>query len=147
MLGIPVAKFQLNGLFSTESYLNYALGIGSNDLTNFSICERINVEYFRGTYSTFFSYATHYSDNSFVFDLRAHQNENEISLTLAAKKYPDVTGAHQIFYKFQDLRIHKKWYHICFTMRVNLLNSTTVVSVAALYINGKKVQKGIMCIR
>ena len=142
-----MAKLQLNGLFTSQSYINHELGIGPNDLTNFSICERINVEYFRGTYSTFFSYATHYSDNSFVFDLRAHQNENEISLTLAAKKYPDVTGAHQIFYKFQDLRIHKKWYHICFTMRVNLLNSTTVVSVAALYINGNKVQKGIMCIR
>ena len=142
-----MAKFQLNGLFSTESYLNYALGIGPNDLTNFSICERINVEYFRGVYTNFFSYASHYADNSFVFDLRPRQSENEISLFVSGIKNELMPDEERLFHYFPDIRIHKKWYHICFTMRVNLLNSTTVVSVAALYINGKKVQKGIMCIR
>ena len=140
-----MAKFQINGLFSTESYLTYALGIGPNDLTNFSICERINVEYFRGVYTNFFSYASHYADNSFVFDLRPRQSENEISLFVSGIKNELMPDEQGLFHYFPDIRIHKKWYHVCFTIRVTFLDSTTITSFSALYINGNLVQNGMIC--
>ena len=46
-LGILVAEIAMDGLYTEETYLNHSLGIGPQSLTDFTLCQRMNVNYLR----------------------------------------------------------------------------------------------------
>ena len=65
-LGIHVAELSIDGIYTIDSYLNHTEGIGPNDLTDFSLCLRYNINYLRPIINTMVSYSTWWSDNSLL---------------------------------------------------------------------------------
>ena len=53
---IKVVSFQENGVFSTQTFMKHKNGIGSENVTDWTLCLRINLNHFRGHYNHFFSY-------------------------------------------------------------------------------------------
>ena len=68
-LGIQVAELAIDGLHTIDSYLNHTEGIGPNNLTDFSVCLRFNVNYLKPELSTLLSYSTFLSDNTLIITL------------------------------------------------------------------------------
>ena len=66
VLGIHVAELSIDGIYTIDSYLNHTEGIGPNDLTDFSLCLRYNINYLRPIINTMVSYSTWWSDNSLL---------------------------------------------------------------------------------
>ena len=74
-LGIPVAELSIDDPYSIESYLNNTNSIGPNDLMDFTLCFRFNVNYLKPFETTIFSYSTSYSDNTLYADLNITPTE------------------------------------------------------------------------
>ena len=51
-LGIPVAEIAMDGLYTTEQYMNHTLGIGPKNLTDFTACLRFNLNFLWIFYDT-----------------------------------------------------------------------------------------------
>ena len=66
VLGIHVAELSIDGIYTIDSYLNHTEGIGPNDLADFSLCLRYNINYLRPIINTMVSYSTRWSDNSLL---------------------------------------------------------------------------------
>ena len=64
LIGIRVAEFSLHGRHATDSYLNHTDGIGPNNLTDFTLCLRFNVNFLKPTTSSLLSYSTFLEDNA-----------------------------------------------------------------------------------
>ena len=54
-LGIHVAELSIDGIYTIDSYLKHTEGIGPNDLTDFSLCLRYNINYLRPIINTMVS--------------------------------------------------------------------------------------------
>ena len=68
-LGIQVAELASDGQHTIDSYLNHTEGIGPNNLTDFSVCLRFNVNYLKPELSPLLSYSTFLSDNTLIITL------------------------------------------------------------------------------
>ena len=64
LIGIRVAEFSLHGRHTTDAYLNHTEGIGPNNLTDFTLCLRFNVNFLKPTTSSLLSYSTFLEDNA-----------------------------------------------------------------------------------
>ena len=42
-----MAEIAMDGLYTEETYLNHSLGIGPQSLTDFTLCQRMNINYLR----------------------------------------------------------------------------------------------------
>ena len=73
----------IDGLHTIDSYLNHTEGIGPNNLTDFSVCLRFNVNYLKPELSTLLSYSTFLSDNMLFVVL---MKESGGSLLLVASR-------------------------------------------------------------
>ena len=59
----------IDGRHTIDSYLNHTEGIGPNNLTDFSVCLRFNVNYLKPEVSPLLSYSTYLSDNTLIIFL------------------------------------------------------------------------------
>ena len=145
-LGVLVANFQINGSFSTDTYLNYSGSLGDSDLTNFTLCMWQKVNFLRG-YETFsLSYSSEISDNAlWVRYERTINNEKygkqklvqgrEVSpFQLTICKHPDNVAECTSF--FLGSKPLNKWHHICFSSKKTDLVNGLVKSRASLYFDG-----------
>ena len=139
-LGIPVAEIAMDGLYTTEQYMNHTLGIGPKNLTDFTACIRFNLNFLRGKFTTMISLTSWFSDNAFVMDLK--QTSPYGSIKLNAAKYYFTINDEILSHDFGARNIHQKWHHICFSLEYNLLNDGKRESIMNLYHDGKVVQKG-----
>ena len=69
LIGIRVAEFSLHGGHTTDTYLNHTEGIGPNNLTDFTICLRFNINFLKPTTSSLLSYSTFLEDNALNVEL------------------------------------------------------------------------------
>ena len=46
----------MDGLFTEETYLNHSIGIGQNNLTEFTVCLRFNLNYLRQCFLNFINF-------------------------------------------------------------------------------------------
>ena len=67
--GIRVAELAMDGRHSIEPYINYTIGIGPKNLTDFTLCLRFNVNFLRPIVSSVLSYSTFLSDNALNFEI------------------------------------------------------------------------------
>ena len=65
LLGISVVELSMDGHHTIDSYLNHTEGIGPNNLTDFTVCMRFNVNFLKPKVSSLLSYSTFLSDNAF----------------------------------------------------------------------------------
>ena len=68
--GIPVAEMEMDGQYTIDSYLNHTEGIGPNNLTDFTVCLRFNVNFLRPRFSSMLSYSTYLSDDALEIGLK-----------------------------------------------------------------------------
>ena len=61
-----MAEFQIDGLFTVDHFLNHTGGIGSENLTSFTLCMRLNINFLRGRMSHPLSYTSDFSDNTLL---------------------------------------------------------------------------------
>ena len=138
LLGIPVAEFQMDGSFSDETFLNHTLGIGSNNLTEYTVCLRFNLNFLRGFYTTFLHYSSWFDDNTIVIDLTWYHGVHG-PLRLNTGKYYFKVGKENQKYDFPGLNIHQEWIHVCYT---NKQDWDTYKVKTEIYVNGELVNDG-----
>ena len=83
LLGIPVVELSMDGRHTIDTYLNHTEGIGPNNLTDFTVCLRFNVNFLKPKFSSIISYSTFLSDNAFEFGF----TQRSRSLLLYFSKY------------------------------------------------------------
>ena len=130
---LKVVSFQENGLFSTQTYMKHKLGIGSENRTDWTVCMRINLNYFRGRYNHFFSYVNALFDDALtgnIINVADSPTKIGFCQETASKK---ICLHHTI----QDM-IFQEWHHICFS---STKESDTVAKLQ-LYYDGDKVVEG-----
>ncbi len=57
LLGVPVASFQEDGLFSSDTWMRYIGDDLPDDLTNLTLCYRVKLRHLRGPWNLFLSYS------------------------------------------------------------------------------------------
>ena len=130
----------MNGLFSTDPYMNHTKGIGKKDLNEFTLCQRFNVNFFRGISSYPLSYANIHSDNAVNIQIERNRKKK---ISFYISKYRYKYGIEVLKYDLKYLKIHQEWHHICTTFEYNRVNSNLMQSTITLFHNGKKVAKGM----
>ena len=133
----------MNGLFSTDPYMNHTKGIGKENLTDFTLCQRFNVNFFRGISSYPLSYANIQNDNAVNIQIEKNRKKK---ISFYISKYRYMEGIEVLKYDLDYLKIHQEWHHICTTFKYNRINSNLMQSTIILFYNGKKVAKGICII-
>ena len=130
----------MNGLFSTDPYMNHTKGIGKENLIDFTLCQRFNVNFFRGISSYPLSYANIQNDNAVNIQIEKNRKKK---ISFYISKYRYMEGIEVLKYDLDYLKIHQEWHHICTTFKYNRINSNLMQSTIILFYNGKKVAKGI----
>ena len=130
-----VAEFQMDGLFSDETYLNHS-GLGSKNLSELTYCLRYNMNFLRAPETCLISYSTHIDDNTIsvwideVDDLQA-------PLRIKFCKY----DSSDVCYLTQEIEVkpHLVWHHLCIIMNSHLSDDgNSMVWHMTLYFDGKE---------
>ena len=69
-LGIPVAELSMDGQCTIDTYLNHTEGIGSNNLTDFTLCLRFYINTLKPFTTSLLSYSNFIDDNALVVEFR-----------------------------------------------------------------------------
>ena len=136
-LGILVAEIAMDGLYTEETYLNHSLGIGPQSLTDFTLCQRMNLNYLRPIVTYSLSYTSFFSDNTLNIETRF--NGDKLYLSVCKLKY---VAKECGTYHLDGVQVHHEWYHICFVLKSKKLTSFTWETETILYINGIVVHEG-----
>ena len=74
----------MDGVYTMKPYVNHTLGIGPNNLTDFTFCIRFKVNYLKPIVSYIVSYTSLTADNTltlaFEFNREAQSVRNELQL-------------------------------------------------------------------
>ena len=114
--------------------MNYTGSLGPNNLTDFTLCMRIKVNFLRGEATFPLSYSTDISDNG--IQVRFEYDPNDLLAPMIFKmcKYPDV---HQeCATTTLPPKIHQKWHHYCLTIESHNVSKTETLSTMMLYLDG-----------
>ena len=137
--GIAVAELSMDGHYNIDSYLNHTSGIGIENLDDFTICLRFNVNFLKQTSSSLVSYSTSTSDNSINFYIDYISGG---SLLLYICKYYDRNQGCG-YYRSDDRRIlHEEWHHTCLTLKTEEMDSNRYRVSTKLYFDGNLAEKG-----
>ena len=137
MAGIHVAQFAMDGFYNLDSVLKHKDGIGPNNLTDFTLCLRFNLNYLQHKYLALLTYATYIDGDSLSVGFDVKPN----SLHLCAWKYWTVLKQGVKCKKMDNFRVLNEWHHICWSFKTDDLDSDTKQITTAFYYNGKKVEK------
>ena len=135
-----VAEFQMDGLFSEETYLNHS-GLGYQDLTELTICLRYNINYFRGGFeNALYVYSTWYDDNTLSSFL--YQAEGE-KLMMRICKLVDSEGKDKCHISHGiGLKPQQVWHHMCILLTSNESDEGKfMIWTLQLYFDGKKISE------
>ena len=102
-----VAEFQMDGLFTTETYMNYSLLNPDISTKNFTLCLWQNVNYLRGAFSHSISYSSDLSSNAILVHVKKLPN----SLEFRFCKHEIECLRHNL-----GKMEHQEWHHICFSI-------------------------------
>ena len=86
-LGIPVAEFAMDGVYTLKPYINHTLGIGPNNLTDFTFCLRFKVNYLKPIVSYIISYTSLTADNTLTLDFEFNRENPSVRNELGLKVY------------------------------------------------------------
>ena len=134
-----VAEFQMNGLFSEETYLNHS-GLGYQNLTELTICLRYNINYFRGGFeNALYVYSTWYDDNTLSSFLN---NEGE-KWMMQIRKLVDSEGKEKSHISHEiGLKPQQVWHHMCILLTSNESDEGKfMIWTLQLYFDGKKISE------
>ena len=133
-----MVELALDGSYTIEPYINHTLGIGPNDLDDFTLCLRFFVYFLKPINSALLSYSTSIDDNSLNVEL---VKSNEILLLFVCKFVKLDQGCG--YYRTNNLRsLHREWNHICMSLKTESMDSDRIRVSTKLYLNGNLVQKG-----
>ena len=130
----------MNGQITIDSYLNHTNGIGPDNLMNFTLCVRFNVNFLRPQLSSILSYSTFLEDNTLVIELVSVKSGRQLMLHIC--KYGDLNHGTCGFYKTENTRIHQDWHHACLSHKSEPIDSDSVLVTTKLYFDGNEVKKG-----
>ena len=104
----------MDGSYNLDSVLKHKDGIGPNNLTDFTLCLRFNLNYLQHKYVGLFSYATYLDEDTLTvgFDIKPN------SLHLCAWKYWTVLKQGVKCKKMDNFRVLNEWHHICWSSKL-----------------------------
>ena len=123
-------SFQEDGLFSPDTFMKHTNGIGPQNLSDWTVCARINLNFLRGRNNFFFSYTNALFDDALNGKIISINNQVKIG-------FCQETSSKKICLVHETGLIFQEWHHVCF--------SSTKVSDSTkmqLYFDGKKVSEG-----
>ena len=143
--GVPVAEFQMDGLFSIDTYMNHTGGISQKNLSDFTLCMRQNVNFFRGKLSHSLSFSTLVNDNSLIV-WWIHDITNLLApLKFIVCKYVVITDSNDCIFHEINVKIHQEWHHFCFVQTYQNTNQNQVESTMKLFYDGTLVKTSKYC--
>ena len=143
--GVPVAEFQMDGLFSIDTYMNHTGGISQKNLSDFTLCMRQNVNFFRGKLTHSLSFSTLVNDNSLIV-WWIHDITNLLApLKFIVCKYVVITDSNDCIFHEINVKIHQEWHHFCFVQTYQNTNQNQVESTMKLFYDGTLVKKSKYC--
>ena len=142
--GIPVAEFQMDGFFTLESFLKHSGGIGQNNLTDFTLCMRHNINFLRGLTSHSLSYTSHIDDNTLMVWFEKSETDLLAPIVLSVCKYPFRSNdANECNLYFIGIKPHHQWHHFCFIITSKETIKGMIESTMILIYDGIFVKEGI----
>ena len=131
----------MDGKFSDKSYLNYTGTLGSqNNITEFTLCQRFNINFLRGVMTTMASYTSDINDNAIITWINRDDQNILAPLELKSCKYPlDVQECTKINL---EVKPFMNWIHYCLTIKSVKISEKEMVTNAKLYLDGNLVNQG-----
>lgn len=127
-----MVSFQEDGIFSPNTFIKHTNGIGPTNLSEWTVCARINLNFLRGGNNHFFSYTNALFDDAL--------NGKIISINNLVKiGFCQETSAKKICLYHETGLIFQEWHHVCFSSTKVLDDQTTKMQ---LYYDGEKVSEG-----
>ena len=126
---IFVAEFQMDGKYTTETYMNYT-SLRAENVIDFTVCWRQYVHFLRGLFTPSISYASNSSDNAFVADLKRIGLQN---VFIKICKNFDL-GIECLEFELKD-DIFQNWQHFCFVITYETLNVSKISTSSQLYVS------------
>ena len=142
-LGIPVAEIALDGQYNVTENMQFTNGLGSEDINTFTVCFRFNVEFLRPEITQILSYSTFLHDNT-LEALIWFNSDNILSISFckywgyASKGITKLCSSHY----FKSIRIHDHWYHACWLVNTDGVESDQIKIHTKLFYDGKEVDNG-----
>lgn len=111
-----VAEFQMDGKFTTETYMNYTR-LGPEIVNDFTICWWQYVNYLRDSFSHSISYTSNLTDNALVAYLKRYDLK---SVHFKICKHLEL---HEECLEINaDDSLFQQWHHICFVITYQKLS-------------------------
>ena len=140
VLAVLVAEFLTDGLFSKDPYMNYTLGIGQQDLNEFTVCQWFYLGYTRSEMTFSLSYANYFDPNALILKFRYDDSNDTLILEMCKNQdsgvYPECIDVN-----FKD-RIHQEWHHVCFVYKAVQYNDTAMETFMKSFHRGSLIQEG-----
>ena len=131
----------MDGQYTIDTYMNHTGGIGPKNLSDFTLCMRQNLNYFRGFLPTSLSYATYLNDNSLIVWWIVDQKNPLAKLRFLVCKYLVITDSNDCIDHYTYVKIHQEWHHFCFTATYQEVNQNQIKSTMKLFYDGILVGK------
>ena len=108
---LRIVSFQEDGYSSSESFLNHSLGIGPDDLVDFTVCLRFNLNFLRGREQFFLAYANDLSEDALTGSI-IQDDRKPMRLQLCIDTKKKICLNHQL-----QEDIFQQWHHICLLLK------------------------------
>ena len=113
---IFVAEFQVDGKYTTETYMNYT-SLRAENVIDFTVCWQQYVHFLRGLFSLSISHTSDISDNAFLAFLKRTGVEN---VYIKICKNLDL-GIECLEFQMKD-DLFQHWQHFCFVITYETLD-------------------------
>ena len=135
-----MAEFQMDGLFSVDTFLNHS-GLGSQNLHELTYCLRYNMNFHRAPTMCLFSYSTHLDDNTVSVWI---EQQTDILAPIKILFCKLDLGSDLCYLQHElELKPHQIWHHLCITMTSYATdNGNSMVWNMTLYFDGKQANTG-----
>ena len=122
--------------------MNHTLGIGPQDLNEFTLCQWFYLGYSRSEITFSLSYANYLDPNALAFKI-TYNDSNDKMILLMCKNQDSNVIPECVSIDFKD-RIHQEWQHICFVYKAIQYNDTTMESYMKSFHMGSLIQEGTL---
>ena len=141
-LGIPVVEIAMDGQYTTGTYLKHSNGIGPDDLNDFTLCLRFNVNYLKPLYFPILHYSSFIHDNSLeaFFELV----DSGTKIMFAFCKYFGLKDVTTVCSEktLAHLRVQDMWHHACWLFKTDEISSNEIKVSTKIFYDGQEVNKG-----
>ena len=120
--------------------MNHTLGIGPQDLNEFTVCQWFYLGYSRSGITFSLSYANYFDPNALAFKITYDDSTDKMILEMC-KNMESSVNPECVRVNFKD-RIHQEWHHVCFIYKAIQYNDTTMESYMKSFHRGSLIQEG-----